>query len=157
MVLREKTSKKHKFIAALGSIVVHSTRNYDCPEFALGGIEKALLESRPGSYLFVFTDASAKDYERLNEIKSLCEKKQSQVGHSSMLLSYFDVSMILYYCIFIFCFANTWPLLRCYQIHCRCRYVSLKIQVLGHIGQISKCAIIWASVPRGKEFTVFFE
>lgn len=48
----------------------------DPPEMALTGIIKALQISAPNSYGFVFTDASAKDHNRLREVIDLVQKKQ---------------------------------------------------------------------------------
>lgn len=79
MVVRNKTSDKDTLLRALSDIEVHNRENFDCPEYALSGIETALEESRSTSYLYVFTDASAKDYNRVNRVISLCEKKESQV------------------------------------------------------------------------------
>ncbi|KAG6454119.1 hypothetical protein O3G_MSEX008521 [Manduca sexta] len=45
----------------------------------MSGIESALKESLPRSHLYVFTDASAKDYGKYAEIKSLAQKKSSKV------------------------------------------------------------------------------
>ncbi|XP_026323130.1 hemicentin-1-like [Hyposmocoma kahamanoa] len=51
----------------------------DCPEMCMTGIKKALIESRPRSLLYIFTDASAKDYEKYEEIKDLAQRKLSQI------------------------------------------------------------------------------
>lgn len=51
----------------------------DCPENILTGIKKALKESRPNSFIYVFTDASAKDYKDLDLVYELIQKKMSQV------------------------------------------------------------------------------
>ncbi|XP_047998614.1 hemicentin-2-like [Leguminivora glycinivorella] len=49
------------------------------PEMALSGIVKALQESQGGSYLYVFTHSSAKDYDRVEEVKALCRGKKSKI------------------------------------------------------------------------------
>jgi hypothetical protein len=75
--LVEKTRDERKLRDALDSISVYG--GVDCPEMSLSGIQKGLSESRPGSYLYVFTDASAKDYAMVDEIITLAQDKQSQV------------------------------------------------------------------------------
>lgn len=44
------------------------------------GIEEALLNSMPGSYIYVFTDAAAKDYGEFPKIKRMAHKQGSQVN-----------------------------------------------------------------------------
>ncbi|XP_059046686.1 hemicentin-2-like [Achroia grisella] len=51
----------------------------DCPEYSMTGIELGLKTSLPGSYFYVFTDAAAKDFNKLERIKSLAISKQTQV------------------------------------------------------------------------------
>ncbi|GLH06652.1 Obscurin [Gryllus bimaculatus] len=51
----------------------------DCPEMAMEGIKVGLENSNPGSYLFVFTDASAKDYMKQGEVENLIQRKKSKV------------------------------------------------------------------------------
>ncbi|KAG6440386.1 hypothetical protein O3G_MSEX001254 [Manduca sexta] len=77
--VRKKTRSRKEFERALSSIKVNNYNNYDCPEYSLSGIEMALFESKPGSYIYVFTDASAKDYKKADKIKDLCQKTQSKV------------------------------------------------------------------------------
>ncbi|XP_061717387.1 hemicentin-1-like [Cydia pomonella] len=77
VIFRKKTRDEAELKRALDGIHVHS--GGDCPETSLAGIKKGLEESRPGSYIFVFTDASAKDFKKFEEIKTLCQEKQSQI------------------------------------------------------------------------------
>lgn len=56
----------------------------DCPENTLRALLKAIQISEPGSYIYVFTDASANDYELYNKVSTLIQSKQSQV----MILSF---------------------------------------------------------------------
>lgn len=80
VVLRTKTNSQSTFLYHLNSITLHSRpENRDCEEMSLTGMETALTNSRPESYIYVFTDAGGKDYYKLDKIKSLCQKKQSQV------------------------------------------------------------------------------
>lgn len=80
MLLRNKTSSPEEFLNSLKSVkAYHNGLNYDCQELALSGLEMALENSRPKSYIYVFTDASAKDYNKIERIRKLCQEKQSQV------------------------------------------------------------------------------
>ncbi|XP_063366420.1 hemicentin-2-like [Cydia amplana] len=49
------------------------------PEMALSGIVKGLQETQIGSYLYVFTHSLAKDYNRFEEVKTLCRSKKSKI------------------------------------------------------------------------------
>lgn len=51
----------------------------DCPELALTGLRNALELALPNSIAFVFTDASAKDYDRFDEVRAIMNKKQIRV------------------------------------------------------------------------------
>ena len=58
----------------------------DCPEMCIGGIYKAIEVCLPHSYIYVFTDASAKDFDRVHEVLALNQKKQSQVSQIIILI-----------------------------------------------------------------------
>ena len=72
-----ETDDPEIFQNALENLWVSGGR--DCPEMALGGIKKALELSKPYSQIYVFTDASAKDYHLINEVLNLIQEKQAQV------------------------------------------------------------------------------
>lgn len=51
----------------------------ECPENALSAIEKGLEISHPNSFIFVFTDAYAKDDSKITSVQNLCESTSSKV------------------------------------------------------------------------------
>lgn len=65
----------------------HRSLNYlqlqgggDCPELSIGGILKGLQLGRPHSYMYVFTDATAKDCHLADKAIELVQQKQSKVN-----------------------------------------------------------------------------
>lgn len=78
MTLETVTKDSHKFRNLLYSLKVFG--GDDCPELSLTGIERAVTSSLPGSDIFVFTDASAKDHYKCSTVIDLCQKKQSRVS-----------------------------------------------------------------------------
>ncbi|XP_061188708.1 uncharacterized protein LOC133196872 [Saccostrea echinata] len=51
----------------------------DCPEMAMAGIVNALKMANPGSCVFFFTDADAKDPEKANEVINLVNSKHMKL------------------------------------------------------------------------------
>ena len=54
-------------------------RNPDCPEACYHGVELAATKSLPGSYIYVITDARAKDEYMYDDVMKLLEAKNLKV------------------------------------------------------------------------------
>ncbi|KOB68544.1 CBR-HIM-4 protein [Operophtera brumata] len=70
------TESPRQFSRHLGAVT--TSGGSDCPEDSLAGIEVALGASKQESFIFVFTDAYAHDYDRLHSIERLCRETHSQ-------------------------------------------------------------------------------
>lgn len=65
--------------SAIGALV--ASGGGDCPELSQGGIIAAMGVVSPNSRLYVFTDASAKDSSRVNEVISLAQATKTQLSY----------------------------------------------------------------------------
>ncbi|CAH0591436.1 unnamed protein product [Chrysodeixis includens] len=71
------TRRKSVFKNALNRVEVQG--GGDCPEMSLTGIHLALNASRPKSFVYVFTDATAADHAIVGKVLDTIQRKQSQV------------------------------------------------------------------------------
>lgn len=85
--LEVETEKREELKQYINNITAKNPReNWDCEEPSMKGVLLGLESSLVGSYMYVFTDASAKDFWRSKEIISLCQKKQTQVNYHFKIL-----------------------------------------------------------------------
>lgn len=55
----------------------------DCPEATLNGVLAALDHALPKSYVYIFTDAIAKDFALDKQVLELIRKKQTTVNRAN--------------------------------------------------------------------------
>lgn len=72
-----RTRNPLDFERELHNIRIHG--GGDCPEMSIYAIREALLLSLENSYIYVFTDARAKDYRYTPEVLQIIQQKKSQV------------------------------------------------------------------------------
>ncbi|KAI5633526.1 von willebrand factor type A domain-containing protein [Phthorimaea operculella] len=75
--LRTKTKDRDVFKKALNDIQVDG--GGDCPEMALTGLELALQEAREKSFVYLFTDASAKDDNKTETVQAMAKEKKCRL------------------------------------------------------------------------------
>ncbi|XP_046397013.1 hemicentin-1-like isoform X2 [Ischnura elegans] len=66
------------FVKALDQLEIYG--GDDCPEMSTVGILQALQNAYPNSFLYVFTDAPAKDYQAYNDVVEVVQRKHAQVN-----------------------------------------------------------------------------
>lgn len=73
-----ETEDPVKFLKALNDIYVRGGK--DCPEMSVTAIKQALELCLPGSVVYVFTDAEAKDHRMLPDVIRLIRQKKIRVN-----------------------------------------------------------------------------
>ena len=66
--------------------VLHPHGGGDCPEMAVKAILTALNIAIPNSYIYVFTDARAKDPKVLDQVVPVIQRKNAQVTKLSSVV-----------------------------------------------------------------------
>ena len=74
------TRNPNDIMILLDQLVLDSSKNTDCPEPAVSGLNKALKYALRYSYAYVFTDATAKDYHLANITEQLIQSTQTTVN-----------------------------------------------------------------------------
>ncbi|XP_055613324.1 hemicentin-1-like [Uranotaenia lowii] len=71
------TRNKDELLQALENLQIYG--GGDCPEAALAAISEAIEASLPNSFVFVFTDATAKDFKLDQRVLRLIQQKQTPI------------------------------------------------------------------------------
>nr|XP_049697512.1 hemicentin-1-like isoform X2 [Helicoverpa armigera] len=77
--VRVNTRNRYQYKRILDEVEAHNIINNDCWEPAMNGVLLGLNESNRDSYMYVFTDAPAKDYKDAPRVIELCQRKQIQI------------------------------------------------------------------------------
>ncbi|XP_045505024.1 hemicentin-1-like [Colias croceus] len=75
---RVKTTHEDEFMEALDEIDVDGGLA-TCPEMAMTGISLGIKSSNPNSFVYVFTDASAEDYHKYDDVETLASVFSTKV------------------------------------------------------------------------------
>ncbi|XP_063895517.1 hemicentin-1-like [Helicoverpa armigera] len=77
--VRVNTRNRYQYKRILDEVEAHNIINNDCWEPAMNGVLLGLNESNRDSYMYVFTDAPARDYKDAPRVIELCQRKQIQI------------------------------------------------------------------------------
>ena len=92
--VRAVTTNRYTFERTLAAVYAHNIINRDCWEPSMKGLRLALETSNRNSFIYVFTDAPARDYRDSPYIMDLCQKKQTQVqSEHEYLINYSHISI----------------------------------------------------------------
>lgn len=72
-----ETSDPNVILEKINQVVISG--GDDCPEMGITAVIQALKVVKPNSYIYVFTDASVKDWNLVDKALELIQRKQSQV------------------------------------------------------------------------------
>lgn len=76
MVSKDKEDLRN----AVKNIKIYNVNNRDCDELCFSGLKLALETSLISSYIYVMTDAAAKDVHLEDDIIDLVQRRRSQVN-----------------------------------------------------------------------------
>nr|XP_021185692.2 hemicentin-1 [Helicoverpa armigera] len=77
--VRVNTRNRYRYKTILDEVEAHNIENPDCWEPAMNGVLLGLNESNRDSYMYVFTDAPARDYKDAPRVIELCQRKRIQI------------------------------------------------------------------------------
>ncbi|GAB0093036.1 Immunoglobulin [Sergentomyia squamirostris] len=73
------TTDPQELLNTLDQVKVESINNWECPEMSLTGIIEGLQECLPNSFVYVFTDADAKDFTLISDVLTLIQEKRTSI------------------------------------------------------------------------------